>query len=390
MAKNKFRRELYDERRMEQLRLLIIQGHEMGKPIPYEILVDDFPTIEKNSNPELFSNYTTFINSQTQSITIIIYHGESNSNDKYIFYFNPEDLHLSIPTKRNTAYNNTAYNNISDGLKGLPQNDATHEPLQKVTEPLTEDAIKERLLKEMRFDELQTQNAVLTNHLKEMENVIRALEEARVDIKKNRDLNISSVIDLGITALVKNGELEKRFPQIQALAGFLKGSDEEEDSKTEKGNVTFKAKGKPSETEEDVATFRRKKDKSETAENQSQETQEDGNDEDDEDDSEEYVEALVNKLPEHYKGLIQFFTALQENLPIEDFKLLMELIEKIIDYPKAIRLLSNQLNNYIKQKTASNSSEKTNPPSSQIGKLDNTGKSVNTTENPNDVNDSII
>ncbi len=340
MAKNDFFSLMYSPEKIEQIKSKIIQAKQQDALLPYEIVIDYTHSLGKHIELDFFSTYEQYLNPQTKTISFRIYHhsGDNSGYETYCLFLNPYEYKAQT-TKQSPL--NGFYTNET-------QEASTATPIKPTL--MDEQALKEKWLKEQRYEQLESINASLNNQIKELEAVILNLQTEKLDIKKNRDLNLGGVAKLLVNELMTNQHIAKKFPQIETLSGILKnitGSEGEEvedqipnNLPTEEENITFKRKTKSTVTEQNNIS----------------------NNNDDESENEldesEY-ELKINSLNEHDKTLVNFFHKACEELSEKDYTELIQLLQVLVEHPKAINFLSKQVNNYIRQ-------IKSNPPNSPI------------------------
>ena len=82
--KGKFK---YDSEMIENIYHQIKTCEDAGETMGYEIRVDGQRVVPRTTKAELFYTFDRFVKPNTKSVEIIFYSGESNFNERYIFWF---------------------------------------------------------------------------------------------------------------------------------------------------------------------------------------------------------------------------------------------------------------------------------------------------------------
>src|SRR4051812_17024646 len=191
-VENVIKHEPYETGKLNALLQIIKIAFDSGEKQDYEILIDNFKIVPRTSNPELFNNFSEFINADSKVLMVIMFRGNSKQQDKYFFHLN------GMPQKEKP-------------LTGIPEG-VDAEELEKKQ--------KEKILKEIRFDELETENEELLQELEEKENIIEQLNEK---LQQAKDGKLHTFGELGgafALGLIKNPHVKKMFPILEGLGGF--------------------------------------------------------------------------------------------------------------------------------------------------------------------------
>jgi hypothetical protein len=87
MASN-FSNQKYEAAKVDALYQRVLHGSNTGSKQDYEIRVDDFKAVPRNSDPALFFSYEEFIKPETtQKLTVLMFKGGTTSSDRYNFFF---------------------------------------------------------------------------------------------------------------------------------------------------------------------------------------------------------------------------------------------------------------------------------------------------------------
>lgn len=82
--KGKFK---YDAEMVDTIYQQLKTCEEAGEPMEYEVRVDQHRAVPRTTKSALFYSFDPFVKPTTRSIEIIYYSGESNFNERYIFWF---------------------------------------------------------------------------------------------------------------------------------------------------------------------------------------------------------------------------------------------------------------------------------------------------------------
>jgi hypothetical protein len=168
--KGKFK---YDSEMVDNIFQQIKTCEDAGEPIEYEIRVDQQRVVPRTGKSSLFYSFDPFVKPHTKSVEIIFYSGESNFNERYIFWFEGSG----------------ALSESSEGLSGF-------DPEIKIRERVRKEYELNNLIKEK--EELLDEIAELEEELEEVEEendkLKNALEEERA---KGTDMMTSLIKELG-------------------------------------------------------------------------------------------------------------------------------------------------------------------------------------------------
>lgn len=181
-------REPYNQRKIDMLAGQIRDAHEKGEPILYEIEVDDDKVVRKTSDPEMFYAFDEYVDGKTKSITVKVYSGASNNNEKHIFIMGGE---LIDPAE-----------------------------IQKKIE-----AGVDQKLREKEFTDLVVKNKELEQQVKELEQEVEELEKEKHTLIASRSPLSGVIGEIGssvVENLIKrNPQMLARIPGGGALAGLM-------------------------------------------------------------------------------------------------------------------------------------------------------------------------
>ena len=78
--------EKYDSLKLDKIKRMLQVQQQTGQPMIFEIFIDGFVIINKTENIDLFDSYEDMIDSNTQSIEVLVYPSEkTRASRKYIF-----------------------------------------------------------------------------------------------------------------------------------------------------------------------------------------------------------------------------------------------------------------------------------------------------------------
>jgi hypothetical protein len=218
------RNETYEPKKLEAVYQNIVARSKTDSPQYYEIRVDDFPVIEKTSDPERFMSYADFVDANTKYISIFLYYSNRNASDKLFFHLQPNQY------------------TQGKGLAGLPSGG---NPIE------SESDLKEKWRKELHYEQVLAENAELKEEIEELEKTIELIEEEKDKIKSMRDIGLTGVASYLLEGALGSKKIKKLFPVLNGLSDMGQAT-EQEPSETDS---TFKSKAEPSnETEEEEST----------------------------------------------------------------------------------------------------------------------------------------
>lgn len=271
----------YEATKLEALHDNLLAAKNSGYPLDYEIRIDDFPVVARNNDPQRFMNFSEFITPQSKYITVLLYRPNSPISDKYFFHLQ-ENKFSSI------------LNGIEPGLAQLE----------------TETKQKERLRKELDYDNAIKENEKLKKELQEMEElVIRLHREKKLTEQEHKE---------GFQGMVYG------IADAFGLTNYVKGFGRKEEAQSFSGAAQNK--------QEEKASFHRKD--STTNEGEEAETEE--------------VEGII--IGEEDKPYIQLLKGLKMRLDKVEVAKLMYLIELTSENPSSLPSAIKQTENFIKGK----------------------------------------
>lgn len=211
--------ENYEPKKLEAVYQNIVARSKTDNPQFYEIRVDDFPVVEKTSDPERFMTYADFIDANTKYISIFLYYSAKNASDKLFFHLQPNQY------------------TQGKGLAGFP----TTSPQE------SEIDLKEKWRKELHYEQLIVENAELKDEIEELERTIEHIEEEKENIRKGRDLNWAGAASVLLDGVMGSKKVKRLFPILNDLSGATQQTEQP----AEETQNTFRSKPSPEEEEEE-------------------------------------------------------------------------------------------------------------------------------------------
>lgn len=264
--------EIYEPKKLDAIYQNLVSNQQAGRIQDYEIRVDDFPVVGKNNDPSRFMSYADFITSDTKCITVFLYRSNGQS-DKYFFHLKPEHFEKA------------------EQLNGL----------NSQTRQVNEEEIKERLMKDLRYEELLKENATLKSEITEYEGIVANMNQEIDNIRSGRDKDVMGWVGLIGKSLLSNG-IEKS--PNENISGF-------------------------NETNQETNSFKRK-----------------GVDD---------VEEEIVELSEKDKGYLMLLDDIRNRIGEVELANVMHLLDLVASNPLAIhyaiRHVTNFLNQHAKEKT---------------------------------------
>jgi len=204
----------YNSGQTGHLKQLLQNNAKAGKPLDYEILVDKFRVVPRTNNAEQFDEYEEFVTEDTQSVTIIIYDGNSKRNNRYIF------------TMKEESQTGTSL------LSGTDIEKIVNESLEKQK-------------KEWEIETLNKEKNEIKAQLEEAEEYIEKLEDKIQEIAHSKGKLSQQWGELASVALEgiirRNAHKLANIPGASALAGvFTDNTPVPEPEKNTEGEATFR------------------------------------------------------------------------------------------------------------------------------------------------------
>lgn len=162
------KQDLYDPRKLDAIYHNIISKNNTGKKQLYEIKVDDFPVVGKNSNPERFMDYAKYVSSENRFISVLLFK-DNGQSDKYFFYLQPD------------SYQKAEHSREVEVIK---------------PNPLYEIELAERIQKDARYEELLKENTMLNKIISEYEVVFEKMLEEMEQVKSNWDIKAEAITNI--------------------------------------------------------------------------------------------------------------------------------------------------------------------------------------------------
>lgn len=225
MSATQAKNEVYEPKKLDAIYQNLVANNQIGKTQDYEIRVDDFPVIGKNSDPERFMGYADFITPETKHVTVKLYRSNGQS-DKYFFHLQPSTLQ----------------NGQLKGFETINQ------------KPVSEDELKSRLTKELHYEELLRENAALKLEVEEHEKLLAKADQELNNVKAGRDISIvgwGKLLGEGLYGLIKekigydgvSGVNTNTTENKTEESASFKRKNETEDIESEEIKITDKERG---------------------------------------------------------------------------------------------------------------------------------------------------
>lgn len=279
------RKEVYEPKKLEALYQNLVARRQADNPQFYEIRVDGFTVVEKTSDPERFMNYADFIDGNTTNIAVFLYYS-ANASDKFFFYLSADAFSKATP---------------GGGLAGL--------------ESIRDDEKqKEKLRKELHYEQLIQENEELKEEIAELERTIELIEEEKDTIKSNRDLGANHLAGFLVNGFLGSKLVKDNFPFMENLSGTPPQPES-----TDQSNNSFKRKTSPMPEPEDV-------------------------------ESEDYGEVL-DEDDKRYLGVIR---EVKSRVGSVDLANVFHLLDLITANPHCIPFALKQVSNYLRQRPQAN------------------------------------
>ncbi len=206
----------YTEQKVNRIYQILQNAQQQGQMQDYEIQVDGLKVVQRTDDLEMFFSHEDFIDADTKSLSIAIYSGASNRNDRHILWLKEEP---------------------KEALNGLEDIDTRVE--KRIQE--AEDKWKyQQLNKE--HEQLKTDYAELEKFAEQIE---KDLAESKTAKFKFGNMNIGELGSVMLEGIVRrNPQILTKLPMGDSLAGVF-----EEDAK---------AQTEPSNETEEEVSFKKK------------------------------------------------------------------------------------------------------------------------------------
>jgi len=214
--------DMYDPRKLDAMYQNLLAKQQAGTPQEYEIRVDDFPVVGKNNDPSRFMEYGEFITPETKHITVLLYRTNRQS-DKFFFHLQPG-----------------SYKQAQE-LSGF-------HPSQ-LTPALSETELKDKIKKDLHYEEILKENVVLKKELEDYEKIFRNMNIELEQEKAGKKITFGQIGAFLVDGLVQSEFVKEKFPSIRNFSGF--GNPEQQ------GKSEQQAK-EGQQRKEEAASFRRK------------------------------------------------------------------------------------------------------------------------------------
>jgi len=215
-------KEKYEQRKVDRLYDHLKLYHDKGRPIDFEIIVDDFKAIRRTNELDMFNAFESYVNAKTNIIEILLYAGSSNSYDKYTFI----------------------YGNSEESLDGI-----------NLQEKI--DAGVAKKMKEQDFEKLTTENKELKAEIEDLEKEVTRLERKNEQLQADKSPLSGALGQFGASffeSLVKNNpKIIKSIPGGETLAGLLDNGPTVTEEPVEDVEVSFTPKNNNNNTNNNAA-----------------------------------------------------------------------------------------------------------------------------------------
>jgi len=281
---NEVKHDSYEPAKLDVLLHIIKSAEANSQKQDYEIELDNFKVVPRTSNAELFSSFSDFITPQTKIVTVRMFRGAAKTADVYHFHIK------GVPQ-------------TVQELNGMPENTTAEEWEKKQ---------REKILKEIRFEQLEKENAKLTGELEDKEKTIEALQTRLEEVRQGKHQNFKDIGASLLEGAMESPFVKKNFPFLGRTNG-LSGTPQQK-----------------TETPEEEGSFKRKEAVSET---------------------------YPSDLSEEEQGYLILIRDLQERLNNHQFSSVMHILELLTQNPACIGSTLKHLHNFLNGQANSKKSE---------------------------------
>jgi hypothetical protein len=204
----------YDSRKMDNLLQVIQSAWNSGQKQDYEIFVDNLKVVNRTADPQMFASHTDFINEDSKLVVVSLFKGGSRNNDKYFFYLK-------------------GFKKEEQPLSGLSENTtlAEHDAKQR-----------ERIMREVRLEELEKENAKLKTEVEEKQSLVDQLSNRLQELYDGKLMSYGEIGSAIVMRLLQSPQLRQTFPVLEGLVGTkvpeTKIAPDQEATFTRKGEKT--------------------------------------------------------------------------------------------------------------------------------------------------------
>lgn len=189
----------YNNQKIGLLKQILLNNAESGKPIDYEIRVDEMKVVQRTNDPEQFDNHEEFVTEETRKIVILFYDGNSRRNTRHTFLRKEEE-------------------------KNPQQNTLSGVEIEKI---VSEKLLQEK--KQWQQELIEKENKELKEKIEEAEEFIQKQGKIIQDLKSDRklgDMQWGELIGIaGESILRRNTHLLAKVPGMSELAGVIKSDN---------------------------------------------------------------------------------------------------------------------------------------------------------------------
>lgn len=210
--------DMYDPRKLDAMYHNLLSRQQAGNPQEFEIRVDDFPVVGKNSDPSRFMEYGEFITPETKHITVLLFRTNRQS-DKFFFHLQPGSF------------------KHAQELSGF--NHAQLSP------PVSESELTEKIKKDLHYEQVIKENAELKQELEEYRAMLGNAEKELEAERAGKKLSFGRIGAYLVDGLAASEFVKEKFPALKNFGGF--GNTPEPPK--EDGEASFRRKGQTEEAD---------------------------------------------------------------------------------------------------------------------------------------------
>lgn len=219
-------KENFDQFKVDRLKNYLEDMAEKGQPCLYEIFVDSLKVVRKTDDCSDFDNYERYMHEDTEKVRIVIYSGQSNRNEQYIFY---------------------VQNKPKQEANGLGEIDTI---VQKELAARDREHAMDALRKELEETKKQLAEA------EEYHQVLEQQLEAERSNQNKRKLHIGEMLSLALEGMARrNPQWISKVPVVgETLAGIISADNEYQQQQLQapapdaETTASFSKKGMPPTT----------------------------------------------------------------------------------------------------------------------------------------------
>lgn len=246
--------ERYNQEKIELIKHNLEAHRDLGQTKFYEIFVDGLRAVPKTDEIAHFEDYEMYLSPTTEELKIVLYQGNSQRSDKFIFTFEKKvESKQSLLTLKEEIIKELQQTSLGNA----PENMKEQLKYSLMERDLADSQAKVNALQE-EIDEHTDYIEILEKKVEDLQNKLYTSQQA--EASKNR------LYEMSFALLTKGSEFIKRNPEIltkipvlgEALAGDIMRQNAEEDNTIRQQLLEMSASNQAPQSTQPNATFSEK------------------------------------------------------------------------------------------------------------------------------------